>query len=500
MGAGCDDLTTEINNNTFFDTTLGQDCLRCHSDDDNAIKQPKGQWSNSQHASAELIEAHVVLNTKDRLTNQCGPQCHTSEGFIAFTENGSTAAQPTPSVIDCFTCHMPHTGAYGSWQLDTLRGFVSPAVLSGNFDYDMGKSNMCITCHQAAKLPTIAAGTFLLDLDSLGADGPHSSTQAHMLVGKGGFRFGTANIVNSHASVSTLGGCLKCHYGVGVGYAFGEHTFKLEDELSNEPYLVNCNITGCHLGAPLTGLFAAPIQDTIRQFTDSLAGLLVAAHILTGTDGDSTEYFIDSTVGADAARILFNYLMVKQDGSGGVHNAEYARALLLESVKQWDSLPTAFFTADTLRGCAPLLVSFTSAATGAITSYLWKFGTAADDSALTANADFTYVSSGSYTVTLTVRSTGSEDSYSRTVVVDSIPTTSFTISDDTTATGIPVTFTQTSTHATSWLWDFGNGVTLADTLNPSIAYADTGSYVVRLIVTNACAADTAEATIVVIAP
>ena len=62
LGIGCDKLTTEVNNNTFFDSTLGEDCLRCHSDDDNVIVQPKGQWATSEHASADLIEAHVTLN------------------------------------------------------------------------------------------------------------------------------------------------------------------------------------------------------------------------------------------------------------------------------------------------------------------------------------------------------------------------------------------------------------------------------------------------------
>ncbi len=500
VGSGCDDLTTEINNNTFFDSTLGEDCLRCHSDDDNAIKQPKGQWANSRHASGDLIEAHVVLNTKDRQTNICGPQCHTSEGFIAYTENGSTAQQPAPSAIDCFTCHMPHTGVYGSWQLDTLRGLESPAILTGNFDYDMGSSNMCVTCHQAAKIPTITAGTLTIDLDTLGADGPHSGTQAHMLIGQGGFRFTAGAVNNSHASVATQDGCMKCHFGVGVGYSYGEHTFRLEDDLSGEQYLGNCNISGCHLGSPLTDFDGRPIQDTIRMLSDSLAKLMVAANILTGDDEDSTEYYIDSTVSGDAARILFNYLFVKQDGSRGAHNAKYARTLLQESVQRWDSLPNAFFTADTLSGCAPLTVNFTDASTGAILSYLWKFGTTADDSALTENASFNYVSAGTYTATLTVRTNGGQDSYSRTVVVDSLPTAAFTAADDSVFTGVPLQFTQTSLHATTWLWDFGNGTTNAVDLNPSYAFPDTGSFVVRLIVSNACASDTAETTIVVTTP
>ena len=55
LGAGCDKLTTQVNNNTFYDSTLAEDCLRCHSDNNNLITVPKGQWVNSGHASADLI-------------------------------------------------------------------------------------------------------------------------------------------------------------------------------------------------------------------------------------------------------------------------------------------------------------------------------------------------------------------------------------------------------------------------------------------------------------
>ena len=58
------------------------------------------------------------------------------------------------------------------------------------------------------------------------------------------------------------------------------------------------------------------------------------------------------------------------------------------------------------------------------------------------------------------------------------------------ATGIPdVTFTDTSTGAFSWLWDFGDGN--SDTVeNPMRAYDSTGTYNVCLIASNACDTDT----------
>lgn len=468
LSVGCDDLTTEVNNNTYFDSTLGEDCLRCHSDDDNAIKQPKGQWATSQHASPELIEATAMLNTKERKSNVCGPQCHTSEGFIAFTANGSTSAQQAPSVIDCFTCHMPHTGDYGSWKIDTLRGFEVPVILAGDFDYDMGNSNMCVTCHQAETVPVIPTNALSVRLDTLGMDGPHNSAQAHMLIGRGGFRFTTDAITNSHLSVETKEGCLSCHFGTGLGYQFGEHTFRLEDDQTNEQYVANCNLSGCHSGAsPIADFDDTPIQDSIRSLSSTLAGYLLSAHILTGADEDSTEYYIDSTVSADAARILYNYLFVKKDGSRGIHNANYAVALLTESVDRWDSIPQASFTADTTQGCAQLAVNFTNTSTGAINSYKWDFGTDNLDSATTRDAAFTFVKADTYLVKLTITGIAGQDSYTQVIIVDSIPTTDIVASDSTVDAGVPVNFTQTSTHASHFLWDFGDGRLDSTSTNPA---------------------------------
>jgi PKD repeat protein len=51
-----------------------------------------------------------------------------------------------------------------------------------------------------------------------------------------------------------------------------------------------------------------------------------------------------------------------------------------------------------------------------------------------------------------------------------------------------VTFTSTSTNATSWFWDFGDGI-YSSLENPVHLYANIGSYNVLLVVSNACGVD-----------
>lgn len=69
--------------------------------------------------------------------------------------------------------------------------------------------------------------------------------------------------------------------------------------------------------------------------------------------------------------------------------------------------PTADFVASPTEGEAPLTVQFTNRSTGEITSYLWDFG----DSGTSTEKDptYTYSNAGTFTVKLTVKGPGGED-------------------------------------------------------------------------------------------
>jgi trimeric autotransporter adhesin len=91
-----------------------------------------------------------------------------------------------------------------------------------------------------------------------------------------------------------------------------------------------------------------------------------------------------------------------------------------------------------------------------------------------------------YTVTIT-DGCGSVDTASVTLVVSTVPpTAAFTYN----ATGVQTyTFTDGSTGATNWAWDFGDANTSSNQ-NPVHTYATTGTYTVVLIASNGCGADT----------
>jgi hypothetical protein len=498
VATGCDKLTTQVNNNTYYDSTLAEACFKCHGDGNNVIAQPKGQWVNSAHASGDLIEAVVRWDSTFYLTSQCGPQCHTSEGFIKYADTRTTPAQGKPSAIDCFTCHMPHTGEYGTWSMDTLRGYIKPLTLINNVDYDMGKSQQCAVCHQASAYANINGTSGTVKLDSLGPRGTHSGADAQILLGTSGYLFGQLKDSASHRSTFSIGGCLSCHFGPangtdssGSGYEFGEHTFRLQRDDGTQ-YTANCNATGCHGG--LTNFYTVlPHRvDSIAHLGDSLGGRLLALGLLK-PGGDSSEYYKDSIVPTDAARILYNYQLYKNDHSHGVHNAKYILQLLKVSLARVDSIPQgsiAISGADT--GCAPFNVQFSSAVNGSVTSYLWDFGDGNTSTEATPNHAYGYVDSGKYVATLTVSGTAGKRTVkapTMVVVRDTLLKPAFTATpgDSGSVDSLKVTFTNTSQGViTGYAWDFGDGVGTSNAVNPVYTFNANDTFYVKLTLTGLC--------------
>ena len=497
LSSGCDTLVTEINNITVFDTTLGEACLECHTDsNDSLIVVPRGQWANSRHASSDLLEATVDLNGSLYNTAECGPVCHSGNGFVAFVESGSANVQTRPSVINCFTCHTPHTGTYGTWRLDLLRGHDTLGVtLNSGALYNAGRSNQCAICHQA---PTLAIPS---DTVRLAGDwGPHASPQADVLIGTAGFLVDSAAVAPSHRGTFGRDGCLDCHFGEGVGYSFGEHTFRLEDEQTGAQFVSNCNVAGCHQLARIDDFYTySPAIDTLQALADSLETLLRGMGLLDPADTTGVRFIADTTISAGAARILYNYLVYRLDGSRGIHNPAYLDTLLRVSLAQWDSLPRADFTVfpSDPSLCAPLSVQFTDLSINA-TSWTWDFG---DGSPVSneQNPGHTYSARGTYTVTLTISGPGGTDVLRR----DSAVTVKGTAAQFTGAPAIgcdslTVTFiNQSVDDIDSVRWDFGD---LTQAVGDTVVHTYTapGIYEVMLAAYGPCGADTTYDTIQVV--
>ncbi|MEW6220865.1 MAG: PKD domain-containing protein [Thermodesulfobacteriota bacterium] len=145
--------------------------------------------------------------------------------------------------------------------------------------------------------------------------------------------------------------------------------------------------------------------------------------------------------------------------------------------------PLAGFSATPLAGTAPLAVAFTDASGSGTRAWQWDFG----DGGTSAEQHprHTYSAAGRYTVTLVASGADGATRYEKTDYVlaqEPAPEARFSAAPPTGAAPLAVSFTDASSHATAWLWDFGDGSTSAEQ-HPRHTYQSPGSYAVRLAVT-----------------
>ena len=144
----------------------------------------------------------------------------------------------------------------------------------------------------------------------------------------------------------------------------------------------------------------------------------------------------------------------------------------------------ASFVADSTSGCSPLAVQFTNTSTGAV-RYYWDLGNG--NTSTIANPSNLYTTAGSYTITLIVWDASNHPDTMRMVnyiTVTPKPTASFSANIHSACPGTtPISFTNSSSGATSYLWDFGDGNT-SNQVNPTHTYVQSGRMTVTLIATN----------------
>lgn len=148
--------------------------------------------------------------------------------------------------------------------------------------------------------------------------------------------------------------------------------------------------------------------------------------------------------------------------------------------------PIAAFTADITGGCAPLAVTFNSANTINADSYFWLLPGATPATAGAANPSVLYTEPGSYDVTLIVNNDQGADTLTLAgfIAVEGLPAANFGFDAD----DLTVNFTNSSTDADDYLWQFEAGAT-STALNPSYTFPAPGPYPVTLTATNECGSD-----------
>jgi len=146
----------------------------------------------------------------------------------------------------------------------------------------------------------------------------------------------------------------------------------------------------------------------------------------------------------------------------------------------------ADFTSDITQGCVGQAIQFMDSSTSNPNSWQWNFGDGGTSTV--KNPSYTYFSPGLYSITLIAANSGScADTIQKTdyIRINPSPVSAFT-SDASQACSAPLTvnFTDQSSGAVSWLWNFGDGDT-STLQNPTHTFTSIDSFNVTLTVVNA---------------
>ncbi len=284
-------------------------CTSCHSD---SHREP----INSSYLYSGHAAGGAVGYAGSRAS--CA-QCHSNEGYIDYMTLGSTNpdgySNPTP--ISCTTCHDQHsTFDFENDGYDfALRSFDPVTLITDEtYTIDFGdKSNNCTSCHQPRRLPPSNDGSGMFAVTS-SHWGPHHGPQSTLLEGIQGAELAGSEAYPGIGTAKhrTGSSCVTCHMGQSEGGDnTGQHSFN--------PTSTAC--TTCHpSGAPSEVAGLADDMEALAILLEDV-GIVHEGHPVVGS------YTLTQ---AEAA---WNYLLIMEDSSNGVHNPAYAKALVKNSLE-----------------------------------------------------------------------------------------------------------------------------------------------------------------------
>ncbi len=300
-------------------------CAVCHDSGTHHVYP--AQYDVSGHASGSTL---AYAGGRNGCSN-----CHSGSGFLAYL-NGDSAV-PTPEAITCATCHDPHNNAEGNHQLRTTADIV---LSNGEVVKDGGYGKLCMTCHKGRR----NSEDYTTNFSYSSHFGPHYSIQTDVLMGKNMVTFGKKLPSSPHGQ-AVENACVGCHMSPahvddsGNVILAGGHSFSVvfPDGTDNVAACTDChgevasfdekkyyyNGMADHDGdGKEEGL-----QHEVEGMLHDLAMMLPPMDTATVDMSGKYEY---SIVQAKAA---YNYFVVEEDRSFGVHNPALTVALLKVTIE-----------------------------------------------------------------------------------------------------------------------------------------------------------------------
>lgn len=340
---------------------------------------PFEEWQKSGHAKREVAVEEATVEHRGPLTAHCA-RCHAQQGFVVYLEQlrgGDTGWLKGPDGKNASVEHMSELGlteeavepitCLACHREDDFEIRVqgeTPVLPAGFAAQGVGKGALCMTCHNTRN------GRVSWDATEVRShSAPHHSAQADVIMGKNSyFLDDTGDLASPHAAF-TRDACVTCHLKLGEA----GHTFEvdeavcadchgasleiefvqgptadlleaLEDAIAVKALEVRDGISTVNAWNPETDEFTEMSVDG-SQFTDleilSIHGQLSFKFVLA--DGSEVYSELRDIVDADGepvyglsdpiVRAAWNYLLIEFDSSLGVHNPEFAREVLIETME-----------------------------------------------------------------------------------------------------------------------------------------------------------------------
>lgn len=343
----------------------------------------RAAWEGSAHNNVLTTLAEATVEQRQATAAHCG-RCHSDQGFRAWLPQllrgdpgnikgpdgkdatveqlrtlGLTRASAQP--ITCTTCHTENGGLRLKDSTPMLpSGFAATAV---------GDGALCMTCHNTRN------GRVQWDTqDPKRYTGPHEAAQADMILAKNFFFINdTGDRTSPHAKF-TNGSCTTCH--MSLNDSDVSHSYKPPTDACQSCHGKDMNKE--FVARPTRYLLGQVRAGLLKQMIDATRNLKVVKSYDEATDKDSevqingrlivalddvttvhgqlaVKYTLnDSTsmvtllsefreapapagkqvfpTSSVVVRAAWNYMMVKYDGSNGVHNPSFSREALLATI------------------------------------------------------------------------------------------------------------------------------------------------------------------------
>jgi len=274
------------------------------------------QWSTSAHARA-------VLESDAAKRDTCVYR-HNGEAFAKATRKAADVNVQSPQGQTCNACHT------GNGM--TIRDSGVAKLDTGWTVTGAGKGALCMTCHNLRRSPA----------ERTNPRAPHPPTQTNVLMSEGGFLPEGMPVISS-PHLANPDTCVSCHVVRENGVV--RHTF----ELSDADAQATCG--KCHPGLSTLNRTALADYDgdkVVEGIQDEVHGLLElvkdainkAIDPAGGSFADERGSFVFRNAKGEAVKVsdniwkaAWNWQVVEDDGSHGVHNPAYAVRLLQQAYK-----------------------------------------------------------------------------------------------------------------------------------------------------------------------